>query len=248
VYLLYDNPEVAAKGLKVIPESIKHLVHWVLVKFEFPEGLDPNPATLNPVWVHRYPYYHNMIRFWVYRLWHWELLRKLDYYLRFDADSWVPTPIKYDIFKYFAKKGWSYGYRRIFQDVAYVSLGLLDWVDDYSKKYPVPYQKTNDYFIPPDGRNEDSNPKWAYQNNFEIVRVKSFLRCEVLHFIDLVDRSHSIYKYRWGDAPLRYSQTHYFLNVSRDVHWFCDFHYHHGADMVPECDIPEDALEFAPKQ
>lgn len=42
-------------------------------------------------------------------------------------------------------------------------------------------------------------------NNIEITKIKFMLKPEVRNFIEEIDASHWQYKYRWGDAPLRYA-------------------------------------------
>jgi mannosyltransferase len=43
-----------------------------------------------------------------------------------------------------------------------------------------------------------------YYNNFEIDDVEFFLRPDVQSYTDAVCESMGIWKYRWGDAPLRF--------------------------------------------
>ena len=56
-------------------------------------------------------------------------------------------------------------------------------------------------------RDESGDDWWPpmYYNNFEVVRVQEFRRHPGMRlFMDKVTKSGSIYRHRWGDAPLRY--------------------------------------------
>jgi hypothetical protein len=49
-----------------------------------------------------------------------------------------------------------------------------------------------------------NNTVQNYYNNFEITKVKFFQRKDVCHWVEFIDSTYGIFKYRWGDAVLRY--------------------------------------------
>lgn len=68
-------------------------------------------------------------------------------------------------------------------------------------------------------------------NNFEVTKVDFFLRDEVWTFTEAVYRSQGIFKYRWGDAVLRYLTLALFAKPE-EVLWrmtdFKDMRYCHS--------------------
>jgi len=74
-----------------------------------------------------------------------------------------------------------------------------------------------------------------FYNNFEIVDVQALAQSEILkNFTEEVYATNGIYRYRWGDAPLRY----YGLNLAfpRSLfHEFCDVDYFHSGEMRATC-------------
>lgn len=57
-----------------------------------------------------------------------------------------------------------------------------------------------------------------YYNNFEVVLLSYFLTPTIRHWSNAVLRSGGIYRYRWGDAPLRYITLAIFANESQVIH------------------------------
>ena len=74
----------------------------------------------------------------------------------------------------------------------------------------------------------------TFYNNFEITDMDFFLRPEVLKFTKHVCDSLGIYKYRWGDAPLRYLTLALFARPEKILNRMRDykFVYCHGGCTI----------------
>lgn len=59
------------------------------------------------------------------------------------------------------------------------------------------------------------NSSRLYNNNFEISSVPFFLQEDVQNFTNYIVKSAGVYKYRWGDAPIRYVTLSIFANDSQ---------------------------------
>lgn len=77
---------------------------------------------------------------------------------------------------------------------------LQDFIQDYLKQKQVPVKNIQ--------RWETAFPKdgipMLYYTNFEVGSVAFFRKPKVVDFISSIIDSGGIYKYRWGDAPIRY--------------------------------------------
>jgi hypothetical protein len=58
----------------------------------------------------------------------------------------------------------------------------------------------------------------SYFNNFEVMQLEFFRRQDVRQWIEEVDRTNGIFKYRWGDAPLRYITLAIFAETHEVLH------------------------------
>jgi len=67
------------------------------------------------------------------------------------------------------------------------------------------------------GEGQDFQAK-TVQNNFEVTDLDFFLSPEVTGFADAITRSFGIYKWRWGDAILRYLTIALYANPD-EVIW-----------------------------
>jgi hypothetical protein len=57
-----------------------------------------------------------------------------------------------------------------------------------------------------------------YYNNFEIMKVQFFQRKDVCHWVEFIDSTYGIFKYRWGDAVLRYLTLALFAERQEILH------------------------------
>lgn len=153
--------------------------------------------------------YRHMCRFFAGEIFKNDILKDYDYYMRLDTDSFILSPLNYDIFKWAKEKKCYYGYiaPAVQHDNPKVAEGLSSKVRE---KYP------------------NSIPEFLlYYTNFELVYLPWF-RGKYMEFYDYVDKLGGIYTNRWGDHIIRFLGVNLFMNKENiiPVHGFT---YQHGA-------------------
>lgn len=183
------------------------------IAFEIPKFLDiskvPEKVMTKTVG------YRHMCRFYSGTMYHQEILKGTDYYLRLDNDSFINSPVEYDIFEYMKKNNFVYGYHNILEDNPQVVVGLWEACSVYSQTRKT-FKLAND--IP--------YPK-IYYTNFEIAKFDWFLSPEYLDFYNFIDMLGGIYHHRWGDAPIKFLGIEMLLE-DKFKHKFEDIGYTHG--------------------
>ena len=160
--------------------------------------------------------YRHMCRFYCGEMYFQEILKDTDYYLRLDNDSFINTPVEYDIFKYMEENKLIYGYHDILEDNPLVVKGLWEACALYSDtRKTIKLAKDIPY------------PK-IYYTNFEIAKFNWFLSPKYLDFYNFIDMLGGIYHYRWGDAPIKFLGISMILE-DKFKHQFNDIGYTHGA-------------------
>ncbi|KAF9514053.1 glycosyltransferase family 15 protein [Hydnum rufescens UP504] len=205
-------------------------VHWSL-----PEGIPDNITLVDPVQAGSWPGYHQMCAFFAANIFSHPALKGYTYYLRLDTDSFIEAPLCYDPFEVMHVRKRIYGYRAAGPDAPDVTLGMWAFVDGYARSHPeVEKRLQMNGWKWPDGRDtvqsqgasEIGARIWAeaapgfpsYYNNFEIVKLEAFRRPDVHKWLTEVMRDpERVYKYRWGDAPIRYATVHMFFNATGDT-------------------------------
>jgi len=200
------------------------------IKFEFVEFKTPahydrekNPPV---VWPSNHLGYQIMIRFWLKELFFLPVMQNYRYFMRFDTDSFIHTPINFDPFLVMKENNYTYGYRTIFKDEAYVTVGMYDFLEAYERTHKT-LAKRNKLDIPPPGEKRNKGTPMMY-NNFEIVDIKRFKQPDIMEFVNAVDATNMIMTHRWGDAPLRYFEIMMCLDWNKEVWNFCNFTYEHA--------------------
>lgn len=165
--------------------------------------------------------YRHMCDFFSGSLYDLPLLRRYEYYLRLDTDSFILTKIPYDIFQWMAKNKCEYAYIEpaLQQDHQMVTEGLWPqtetWIETHAIITHVPIKSL------PEGR--------MFYTNFELGKVSSFSQgSDYYNFYKFVRDSGNIFIKRWGDAPIKYIGVNLFFKPSaiRPIYGFV---YQHGA-------------------
>jgi len=175
------------------------------------------------------------------------------YYLRLDTDSFIEEPLCYDPFEVMHVRKRVYGYRAVGGDPRGVTFGMWEFMDGYARSHPdIEKQLQVNGWKWPGGRDtlqsqgaaETGARVWpgagagfpAYYNNFEIVKLEAFRRPDVHKWLNEVMRDpNHVYKYRWGDAPIRYATVNMFFSVTQDTEFFCGMQYTHQSHIGDEC-------------
>lgn len=198
--------------IKLCPQLIEFKLPPHMVGKDFPDRIHiPNTSLSFSVG------YRHMCRFYTGAMYNEPCLQGTDYYLRLDNDSFILSPVKYDIFKFMQEHDIVYGYNCITTDNPFVVKGLWESCRDYAKMNKV--AKT-----PYDGLPYP----YIYYTNFETGKFSWFLEPKYQDFYEFIDRSGGIYYHRWGDSAIKYLGIGMLLD-ERQIHNFRDIHYEHGA-------------------
>jgi hypothetical protein len=150
----------------------------------------------------------------------WEFFDRLNqetgcgykYLLRLDEDSFVHSPIEYDVFDMMKSKQYLYGYRMCSYEMKVVQRMRTRW------------GKRHLDFAPQ--RNIDLEMCGIY-NNFFVADLDFFRSPAVQLFLRFIDKQGEIYRRRLGDLMI-HSMIIYGFAAQDRVHRFLDFTYEHG--------------------
>ena len=143
-----------------------------------------------------------------------------EYIMRFDEDSFLHSPIKYDIFDFMKNNGYYYGFRLCSYEMQVTQRIWKLWRQSGQSPAPI--------------REIDSQMCGVY-NNFFVADLKFFQSPEVVKFLKFVDRQGMIYRRRLGDLMI-HSMAIYSFAPAEKIHRFLDFTYEHGTvDTATGC-------------
>ena len=143
-----------------------------------------------------------------------------DFYMRMDDDSFILSPLKFNIFELMREKGYKYAYRVILKDRPHVCVGFGDLIKRY---FSMEGRRLNCQ-LPP--------PYMIYYTNFEICDISWFRGRGWQEYFAAVDRTGGIWRHRWGDALIRYYGV---VNLMEGASVYClkQLHYHHQSEWLP---------------
>lgn len=151
--------------------------------------------------------YRHMCRFFSGQMYEFNILKKYDYYLRLDTDSYITTKIPYNLFEYAKNNQIYYGYIKIEEDNPKVVEGLWDCVNSY---------------IP---NNIPEN--LMFYTNFELGKISWFLESNYMQFYNYLDKTGGFYTRRWGDAPVKFLGINLLMDQN-NIGQITGFGYNHG--------------------
>jgi hypothetical protein len=166
-----------------------------------------------------------MMHWFAIDIWHYfedyamETGCEYEYIMRFDEDSFLLSPIDYDIFDFMKQYDYNYGFR------------LCSYEMMYTQRIWKLWQNTKP---PPPIREHDLQMCGVY-NNFFVAKLSFFQSSPVQRFLKFVDRQGLIYRRRLGDLMI-HSLTIYTFSPPEQIHRFLDFTYEHStADKKTGC-------------
>ncbi|TCD69015.1 hypothetical protein EIP91_009078 [Steccherinum ochraceum] len=229
-------------------EGTKHFmqrIEFVRLNWALPPGISHNKEEVQPVFEHAWPGYHLMCNFFATQIFDHPRLRDVTYYMRLDTDSYIYKPVCYDPIDVMHTHNRTYGYRSSTMDPTWVVEGMWDLTDQYARSHlEVEEQlKSNGWHWPKEREQgkmgEDEYP--TYYNNFEVVKLEAFRQPSVRRWLEeLVKKPERFYKYRWGDAPIRFTTVNMFFDVKKDVEEFCGMLYWHNGHQGNTSRMPRD--------
>ena len=209
------------------------------------------------VFPHLWPNYQHMCAFWFRHVFLQPRLRNVKYIMRLDTDSVILSNISYNIFDFMEKNNIKYGFKYRQGENDCCAKKMVEYVYKYANHYSLLDKTSNElswlrnmnkatltenpFSLNPIGHQPDT-----YYTNFEVINLPAFRDdAEVWRFIDTTWHDpllnlHGIYTLRWGDAPLRFQTIHLHSQMYRNLHAFCDLHYHHRQGFPATCNWSRD--------
>ena len=135
-----------------------------------------------------------------------------EYIMRFDEDSFLHSPIKYDIFDFMKTNDYNYGFRLCSYEMQVTQRIWKLWRNTKGSPAPI--------------RDIDLGMCGIY-NNFFVAKLSFFQSQPVQRFLHFVDRQGMIYRRRLGDLMI-HSMTIYSFAPPETIHRFLDFTYSHS--------------------
>eukprot|EP00536_Pseudo-nitzschia_multiseries_P009884 jgi/Psemu1/319739/estExt_fgenesh1_pm.C_2870017 len=135
-----------------------------------------------------------------------------EYIMRFDEDSFLRSPVEYDVFDFMKANDYNYGFRLCSYEMQVTKRIWKIW--RRTKGSPAPI------------RDIDLNMCGIY-NNFFVAKLAFFQSVEVQRFLKVVDRQGMIYRRRLGDLMI-HSMSVYAFSPPEKIHRFLDFTYEHS--------------------
>ena len=178
--------------------------------------------------------YRHMIRLFALDIWGLLASEGYTWMMRMDEDSFLISPIEYNIFQFMQDEGYEYGYR------------LSAW--EYGGPVRARGRPKFHAFVRDFVQTRKLQPKWLMHtctsrnmdnfslaacgeiyipyNNWIVTRLGFWLSDSVQDYLRHINSSHNIYTERWGDHMIHATALQIFLDRAR-VHMFTDFAYEH---------------------
>jgi hypothetical protein len=166
--------------------------------------------------------YRHMMRWFAIGLWDFfseynqETGCKYRYLFRFDEDSYLHSPIRYDVFDFMRDNNYAYGYRMCAYEMRVTQR--------IQKRFRQKIKKQGTTFSPV---REVDLDMCGFYNNMFVADISHFRSPQVQEFLRVVDREGLIYRRRLGDLMI-HSLSVYFFAPPERIHRFLDFTYQHS--------------------
>ena len=163
--------------------------------------------------------YRNMCRFQAGMVFTHPIMQDLEYVMRIDSDAeLLPPRITYDLFDFMKHHNLTYGYRTFSRDFESCVKYLWSNVTAYAKR-----QGIRPSFLQcwPTGK--------MFYNNFDISRLSFWTSREYKDYFTFLDKLGGIYRYRWGDSPIKGLALSLFAPM-HSIHHFNHIGYRHADD------------------
>ena len=179
--------------------------------------------------------YRHMCHFFANDIFFQPELQGYDYQMRLDVDSYILSPVPFDIFELMRDRGIRYTYRMEMREKAAVSRGLLECCEQFFRENPE--------F---DKRGRPLEAVKLFYTNFEICDLKWFRGPSWQAYFKAIDDAGGIYRHRWGDAPIRWLGLKHMLD-GKEIHCLRQMAYFHAFKLEKNLTfrMPGEYLRYA---
>lgn len=168
--------------------------------------------------------YRHMCRFFSGEIFKNEqLIKKYKYIWRLDTDSYILSPINYNVFKRLNENNAIYGYINIQHDHPGVIKGLWECSQEYFAKI------NKEHIFKENNINKHKNR--VFYTNFEICDIDWFNESGYQDYYQYIDSVGGIYTGRWGDASIRYIALNS-LAEENQLYFYDDIRYFHQQEYL----------------
>jgi len=179
--------------------------------------------------------YRHMMRWYSTCIWSCMHEMGYEFVMRLDEESFIYSPIRYNLFEWMATEQRDYGFRMVSYESGFSDERFHSFLREYLQAAGI----SPSWLLHSCGggrRREVSLDEFSmrecgeiygFYNNFFISRVSFWLQPQVQAFLKHVDDSGEIYRSRWNDLILQSAVVQMFMPVER-VHLFLDFTYEHA--------------------
>ena len=212
-FQMLQNRHGASLGAALRLVDLSGSPYWARPKHHLED--DPNTWYAYPLFSEGY---RRMMHFFAIDI--WAFFRDLNqaagsqyrYLFRLDEDSFLRSPIRYDIFDYMSEHQYVYGFRLCSYELQVTQRMQKLW----KQRHPdfVPYRQ-------PDLE------QCGFYNNLFVTDLEFFLSTPVQEYLRFIDRQGQIYRRRLGDLMI-HSLVVYLFAPPEKIHRFLDFTYEHG--------------------
>jgi hypothetical protein len=164
--------------------------------------------------------YRHMCQFFFSEI--FQYLYDYDWYMRLDTDSFIESPIDYNLFNYLENNNKVYGYTAELAEWPPVVIGMGEFFINLVRNKNINAKFFNKLI-----ENERYNLRQIY-NNFEIIKLSYITSESIQSLIKEINESGNIYMKRWGDSPLRTFILSLTIDKSQ-IYKFNNFDYIHDA-------------------
>ena len=171
--------------------------------------------------------YRNMMRWFGILIYKFLTDLGYEWYMRLDDDSFIHSPINYDLFKFIYDNHYLYGFRVYSNDQLCVSNGLIEFCYDYCDKYNITPTFLNRFTLKNNSKTGNKYNILGYYNNFLITKLSFWMRDDVQSFLNEIDNSGYQYTRRWGDLVCQSVTIQIFMKRDQLFH-FNDWCYEHS--------------------
>ena len=146
-----------------------------------------------------------------------------EYVMRMDEESFLHSPIDYDVFAFMAEHGYDYGFRQCSFEMRH----MKPLWNEYRKDRPDLQHIEREFLQAPVNNNNKTADLCGFYNNWFIGRIDIFLENpSFLDWLEWMDNSGYIYRKRVNDLIIHTAGVYAFVPTHK-IHRFLDFTYEH---------------------
>lgn len=162
--------------------------------------------------------YRHMIRWYAYLIWFYLTDLGYTHVMRMDDDSYIYSPIKYNLFEYMRMNNKRYAFRQPCTD----KIG-----ERHLRAVVMQFLDKNPGLVPKDRMEDYQNlPELGFYTNWFMADLSFFQTPPVSTLLQIIDESKIMYTQRVGDLLIQSVVVRLFL-PENEIKWFRDFSYEH---------------------